>query len=339
MQEQKSFDSTGLEDERRSGRLSTETATTIAIFALTLAMILASRFISSAFGGWGQIETILYLGSFLVFCSFGQGLVILVRGLDLSIASLIALGGILTTSMMNGSDAGMWYIIPAILLACGAVGALSGIGVAVLKVPPFIMTMAMGLVVYSTCLGLTNGTPRGYPAPGLSDLMAARPLGVPAPVLLLLAFVAGGTVVQSFSGLGRKLNAVGNNPRAAYIAGLPSRTLVASAYMISAVCAGFTGIMLAGYAHGATLRMGDDYLLPSIAAVVVGGSSILGGQGSFLGTVGGALLLTTLSTILSAFGIAHGWKTIIEGAVILIALVALREQFFAAIRGTFGKRS
>lgn len=339
MQERNPFDVSGIEDNRRSARISGQAVTTITIFAITLAMVFASRLVSASFGGWNQIETILYLGSFLVFCSFGQGLVILVRGLDLSIASVIALGGILTTSMMNGADAGIWYIVPVILLACGGVGLISGLGVALLNVPPFIMTMAVGLITYSACLGLTGGTPRGYPAPMLSDLMAARPLGLPAPVLLLLLFVVIGTAIQSYSGLGRKLNAVGNNPRAAHIAGLSSRRLIASAYVISAVCAGFTGIMLTGYSHGATLRMGDDYLLSSIAAVVVGGSSIVGGKGSFLGTVGGALLLTTLSTVLSALGIAHGWKTIIEGSVILIALIALREQFFTAVRVTLKQRS
>jgi ribose transport system permease protein len=90
--------------------------------------------------------------------------------------------------------------------------------------------------------------------------------------------------------------------------------------------------MLAGYSDGATLRMGDSYLLPSIAAVVVGGSSILGGTGSFAATVGGAVLLTTLGTVIAALGIGEGWRTVIEGAIILVALVLLRESTFAQLR-------
>src|SRR5699024_1879072 len=92
-------------------------------------------------------------------------------------------------------------------------------------------------------------------------------------------------------------------------------------YVISAMCSGFAGFMLVGYANGATLRMGDDYLLPSIAAVVIGGSSILGGKGGFLGSVGGAFLLTILGTIITAIGINLGFRTIIEGGIILIALL------------------
>ena len=318
--------------------ISGQSVTVIAIFALTLAMIFASRLVSPSFGGWSQIETVLYLGSFLVFCAFGQGLVILVRGLDLSIASVITLGGVLTTTLMNGSDSGLFYLIPVVLILCAFVGVISGIGVAVFHIPPFIVTMAVGLIVYSLALGYTQGTPRGYPAPALSAFMQAQYLGIPASVYLLLGFVVAGTILQSYSSLGRRLNAVGNNPLAAYIAGLPSKSLIISAYAISALCAGFTGMMLAGYSNGATLRMGDAYLLPSIAAVVVGGSSILGGKGSFLGTVGGALLLTTLAMILSALGIQQGWQTIIEGGVILLALVVLREQSMAALQMWFGRK-
>lgn len=325
------------EDIRATARVSGQAITIATIFGITLAMILLSRFVSPAFGGWSQIETILYLSSFLVFCAFGQGLVILVRGLDLSVASMITLGGVLSASLMDGSNQGFWYIVPGILVACMLVGCVSGIGVSFFKVPPFIMTMAVGLIVYSLCLGFTQGTPRGYPAPVLSGFMQGRVLGIPSPIFLLVAFVVGGTLLQSYSAFGRKLNAVGNNPVAAYVAGLPSNLLVISAYALSALFAGFTGMVLAGYANGATLRMGDDYLLPSIAAVVVGGSSILGGQGNFLGTVGGALLLTTLATILAALGIEQGWKTIVEGLVILVALIALREQSFAAFRAWFGK--
>lgn len=326
-------------DQRAASRLTAQSITVLTIFGLTLGLILLSRFVSPSFGGWSQIETVLYLGSFLVFCAFGQGLVILVRGLDLSIASVITLGGVLTTTFMDGSNVGLWYVIPLVLLVCAAVGMISGIGVAVFHIPPFIVTMSVGLIVYSLALGLTQGTPRGYPAPALTEFIQSQYLGVPIPVYLLIVFVIAATVLQSYSTLGRRLNAVGNNPLAAYIAGLPSKNLIISAYAISALFAGFTGMMLAGYSNGATLRMGDSYLLPSIAAVVLGGSSILGGKGSFLGTVGGALLLTTLAMILSALGIEQGWKTIVEGGVILIALVVLRDQSKVAMQQWFGRKN
>jgi len=323
---------TGSEDTRKAQKISPAVITVTTIYLIVLLMIFGSRTLSPSFGGLSQLETILYLSSFLVFCAFGQGLVILVRGLDLSIASVITVGGVLSAALMDGSNAGLFYVIPTILIFCALIGLVNGIGITLFNIPPFIMTMAVGIVVYSLSLGFTGGTPRGFPAPALNSFMQSHVLGVPSPILLLLVFAAIGTLVQSFSSFGRKLTAVGNNPEAAYVAGLSSKRLVISVYAISAACAGFTGILLASYANGATLRMGDDYLLPSIAAVVVGGSSILGGKGTFLGTVGGAMLLTTLATILSALGIGQGWKTVVEGAVILIALILLRDQVFDSLR-------
>ena len=326
-------------DTRARPRLASSVITTVVIFILTAILIAGSRAISPAFGSWSQLETILYLSAFLIIVGFGQGLVILVRGLDLSIASVITLGGVLTTMWMNGSNELAWLVLPAVILSCSVVGVLSGVGVTLLRIPPFIMTLAMGIIVYSLCLGYTAGTPRGYAPPFLVTFMHARWLTVPAPILFLLGFVVIAVVVQSWTTLGRRLYAVGNNPAAAYVAGLPTRALTISAYAVSGACAGLTGVMLAGYSNGATLRMGDDYLLPSVAAVVIGGSSILGGQGGFVGTVGGAILLTTLGTILAALGIEEGWKTIIEGGVILTALILLREQFYEALRAQFGNRS
>ncbi len=274
----------------------------------------------------------------MIIVGYGQGLVILVRGLDLSIASVITLGAVLTTIWLNGSNDYAWIVLPGVILACAFVGCLSGIGVSYLRIPPFIMTLAAGIIVYSLCLGYTAGTPRGYSPPFLVSFMHARLGGIPVPIIFTFVFVVIAVVVQSWSTLGRRLYAIGNNPAAAYVAGLPTRMLTITAYAVSGGCAGLTGIMLAGYSNGATLRMGDDYLLPSVAAVVIGGSSILGGQGNFVGTVGGAILLTTLGTLLAAVGIEEGWKTIIEGGVIITALVLLREQFYDALRTQFGSK-
>jgi ribose transport system permease protein len=147
-------------DTRRSGRIRSETISTAAIFALAILLVLASRFVSPALGSWDQVDTIITLASFLIVAAFGQGLVILVGGLDLSIASMITLGGVLATTW-NGSLGSEWVLIPAVLLICACVGALNAIGVIWLAIPPFIMTMASGIIVASAALGYTSGTPRG----------------------------------------------------------------------------------------------------------------------------------------------------------------------------------
>jgi ribose transport system permease protein len=192
--------------------------------------------------------------------------------------------------------------------------------------------MATSIIVASATLGMTNGTTRGAAPELLTDLMKSQVAGVPASIFFLVAFVFVAWVVQACSVFGRHVYAVGTNDQAARIAGIPVTLTRFLPYVISAVCAGFVGMMLVGYSNGATLRMGDNYLLPSIAAVVIGGSSILGGRGTFLGTVGGAILLTTLGTIISAIGLNFGLRTIIEGSIILIALLLLRDEFFERLR-------
>lgn len=318
-------------DQRGRQKLDRETVNTLVVFGLSIVLIVCSRFISPALGSWSQVLTVLILASFLIILSFGQGLVILIGGLDLSIPALITLGGVLTTTWVGTGDAGVWYMLPAILAICALVGAVSGIGIVWLKVPPFIMTMATSIVVASVALGYTSGTPRGGSPSALLWLMKAWFLGVPVVIYFTLAFILFGWLLQNFTALGRRLRALGTNRNAALIAGVSVNRLELVPYAVSAACAGFVGMMLVGYSNGATLRMGDSYMLPSIAAVVIGGSSILGGSGTFIGTVGGAILLTTLGTMISAIGLSEGWRTIIEGGIIVGALLVLRGEFLTHI--------
>lgn len=331
---QTDFTRTG--DARGGARISRETISAISVAVLCVVLLFGARLINPALGSWSQVETVMVLGFFLVVLSFGQGLVILTGGLDLSLPATITLGGILATTWAGSGDAAQWYILPLVLAACGTVGLMSAIGVIWLRVPPFIMTMAMSIIVASALLGYTKGTPRGTAPDVAVALMKSDVLGLPTPIVALVVFVILGWLFQSRSVFGRYLYAVGTNVDAARNAGVPVIVTQILPYVISAICGGFVGIALVGYSSGATLRMGDDYLLPSIAAVVIGGSSILGGRGTFLGTVGGALLLTILGTIIAALGLEFGLRTIIEGSIILIALLLLREELFQKLRA-FGK--
>lgn len=319
-------------DTRTSAKISRDTISALSVAVLCVLLLLSARLVSPAMGSWTQVETVLVLGFFLVVLSYGQGLVILSGGLDLSLPATITLGGILATSWVGANDPDAWYLLPVVLMICGLVGLLSGIGVVWLKVPPFIITMAMSIIVASALLGYTGGTPRGAAPTAAVALMKTEVLGLPMPMIVLVAFVLLGWVFQSRSIYGRYLYAIGTNLDAARIAGVPVTAMQILPYVISAMCAGFVGIALVGYSSGATLRMGDDYLLPSIAAVVIGGSSILGGRGTNLGTAGGAILLTTLGTIISALGMEFGLRTVIEGSIVLFALLLLREELFQKLR-------
>jgi len=306
--------------------MGSENWTAAALFGLTIVLILGSRIISPGLGGWQQAQAILLLSSFTIVLGFGQGLVVLIGGLDLSVGSLMSLGGILAFGWAGGSLLDLLWSLPCILAITGLIGTVNGLGVTVLRLPPFIMTLATSLIVYGVILGFTGGWARGLASPVLVAIYIDAFLGVPIILWVLLILVALGTLLQSHTSFGRRLYAVGTNAVAAYIAGVPVRLLTIAAYTISGVTAGFAGMLLVGYATGANLIMGQAYLLPSVAAVVIGGASITGGRGIYLGTVGGALLLTTLSTIISAIGLGEGWRTVIYGTVILLALLLVRDN-------------
>ncbi|KAF0251003.1 MULTISPECIES: ABC transporter permease [Pseudomonas] len=326
-----------IKDTRKSARLSRETLNTAGVFTLCILALFAAKWINPNAGSYQQVETILVLCSFLVVVAFGQGLVVLIGGLDLSIPSVITLGGILTAVWIGPE--GSTLKVGAVLAVCAGVGLLNGLGVVVFKVPAFIMTLAMGIIVYSLCLGATGGAPSGASPGALTWIMSGRVVGIPVIVILTVvgAFIA--FIVQSRTRFGTRLYALGSNAEAAKFAGLHTLRLTILTYGLSALLAGITGMLLVGYSNGATLRMGDPYLLPSVAAVVIGGSSISGGRGSFIGTLGGALLLTILDMIISSLGFSQGWRTVISGGIILFAILLQHEGAMDYLRSLKRKKS
>jgi ribose transport system permease protein len=188
------------------------------------------------------------------------------------------------------------------------------------------MTLAMGMMVSSALLGLTGGSPQGQAAPALVALFASAGQTVPPIVYLMALFTVLAVAWQRRTVFGRMVYAIGTSPEAARLAGLPVARVTVICYAISGAAAGAAGVLYVGFASGATLETGQDILIPVIAAVVVGGTSIIGGRGSYLGVVGGALLLTTLSIMITATGVGAGWRAVIHGSVILVALLLLQED-------------
>lgn len=298
----------------------------LGVFAITLFLFLASGLIEPALLGAPSVRTVLLLSSFVVLVSFGQGLVILSGGLDLSVGSIITLGGVLLGAWVPESNAHLARAIPAILaIGCG-IGIVNGIGVATLRIPAFVMTLAMGIIIQSVVLALTQGAPAANSAPGLIAALSNHYiLQIPLLVWSMFLFVVLAAVVQDMSTLGRAVHALGANPRAARIAGLHSNWLIIACYALSGTSAALCGLVLLGFVGAPTLSMGDPYTIESVAAVVVGGSSILGGSGYFLGTVGGALFLGVLSNDMTAMGMSAGWRTLIEGGIIVAALLVFSK--------------
>lgn len=318
-------------------RLDSEMLTALVLVGISVALVLASRLLGAHYGTWSQAREILVISSFLMVVAFGQQMVILIGGLDLSVSSMMTLGGVLAFNWVGASGTALLWGLPVILAVTGAAGACSGIGVTVLRLPPFIMTLAMGIILYGAMLGFTQGTPTGQASPFLSALFGRTPVGIP-----ILYLMAAGTCAAWFfqvrTRFGRQVYAYGTNPVAAHVAALPVKRIVIATYALSGMSAGLAGILSDGYVGGVTLTTGQSYLLPSIAAVVVGGTSIAGGRGIYFGAAAGAILLTTLSTIVSSLGIAEGWRTIIYGLVIFAALVLLRGDIALVLKRSMPRR-
>jgi ribose transport system permease protein len=265
----------------------------------------------------------LILALFLVLVAFGQGLIILSGGVDLSVPSSVALGAFATGYFTSHGWPTILAVAAAIALA-GLVGLINGIIISRSGFPPFIVTLSIGSIVASGLLGFSAGNPGQTSPTELSALFAVEAtfVGVPIAAWILVATLIVCYTIQSGSALGRRTYAIGNSARAATIAGIPVARSLQLVYCIAGGAFGFAGVLLLGYGSGADLNIGAPWLLPSIAAVVVGGSSIKGGSGSFMGTVGGAFLLTILGICISAAGLSEGYKQILYGGVVLVALLS-----------------
>lgn len=269
---------------------------------------------------------VLVLSSFLAILALGQGCVILTGGLDLSLPWVIALSGILVSSLSAGSNEALLYAVPLALLTGCAVGLLNGAGVVFLGLSPFVMTLAMNGILQGIALLYSNGTPDGFAAPALRAFMSARVMGVTPVVFFMGLFMISAILLTTKTAFGRRIYAIGNSERAAVLSGINVRSTIILVYVLSGFCAALVGILLSGLAGQASLGMGDEYLLPSIAAVVIGGTLITGGRGSYVGMFGGVLLLTSLQTLLAGTTLPTSTRSIVYGTVILGAVVALRER-------------
>jgi len=207
---------------------------------------------------------------------------------------------------------------------------VNGFCVAYLAVPAVVMTLAMNGIMEGLTLGLTKGLTcvrcNSYAPRVLQDVVHEDLLGIPADLILWFGVAALASVVLAFTTYGRKIYATGNNPTAAYLAGVNVRLVTMSLYGLSGMFAALAGIVLVSYSGQPTLGMGDPYLFQSIAAAVIGGISILGGRGNYLGTVAGAVSLVALISLLQAENMPDYGRSIVYGVAILAVLVLFGRE-------------
>jgi ribose transport system permease protein len=243
-------------------------------------------------------------------------LVILMGHIDLSVPWTLAAGAMLGTAI-----GGPWAI-PVGLGVGLLVGLVNGLGVAYLRVPSMIFTLGINAVMRGFMVMLTGGfSPRSMATPTMSWLATGNLLGVPMPLIVWAMLSVGIVLLLQRTPLGRYIYAIGNRERAAYLSGINTRLVLVAAFVICGMCSALAGVLLAGYSSKAYQGMGDAYLLPAIAAVVIGGTNILGGRGRYLGTVVGTILIVLLTSVLSVMQMPEAGRQVIYGAVIITMLL------------------
>jgi len=274
--------------------------------------------------GAGQILSVaLTFSAFYVIVGIGQMFVITTGpgNVDLSIPANIALSGALAMILMDGSD-GMILVGILAAIGCGAlIGVFNFLLIRTLSIPPIIATLSASFVVQSVAIAYGRGL-KIKPPPLLSEIVQAHLLGVPLLALVVLVIAGAMAFVLGRTLYGRAVTAIGQNPRAAEFAGIPVGTTRFATYVLSAALAGLCGSLLAAFSGGASLNMGEEYLLASIAVVVIGGSSVAGGDSNVAGLWGASLFLYLLTSMLNTFGVGAGIRLVATG-VIIIAVITI----------------
>ena len=295
----------------------------VTAFACIVLLLAFGSFYSTSFLSPEYLLQQLKVASFLGVIATGMMIVVLLGQIDLSVPWSVAVGGMMACAAAAFGPTGEVLAIPFGVLCGMAVGLVNGIGVAYLRIPSMIITLATNAVAQGLMVVYTGGFSPQDSATAAMRFLATGALipGLPNAVVIWALIGAGAVFALNRTTFGRTVYGIGNSEVAAYLSGIDTRRVLMIAFIVSGGLSALGGVLLAGYASKAAQSMGDTYLLPSIAAVVLGGTSILGGRGSYLGTVAGVILITLLQSILSVMQMQEAGRQIIYGVVIVLMLL------------------
>jgi len=290
----------------------------VAFFLLCLTLSFASEYFLTT----KNIVNVLRQTAINGILAIGMTLVILARGIDLSVGSVLALSGIVAASFATGETPSPAWVACAAGLGVGlACGLVNGVVISKLGVPPFVATLGM----LSVARGMTYIYSEGMPIPDLSKgflwIGQGRVAGVPVPVLFFAAAFILFWVVLNRTTFGRYIYAVGGNERSARTAGINTRKVLVSVYALAGLLAGLGGLILTARTTAGLPQAGQSYELDAIAAVVIGGTSLSGGVGTIRGTLFGALIIGVINNGLDLLGVSSFYQQVVKGAIIVCAVL------------------
>ena len=270
--------------------------------------------------------------AFVAIIAIGMTAVIITGGIDLSVGAVLVLSGMVIGMTMH-AGLSIWLAIPLALGVSLAVGALNGVMIAYIGVPPFVVTLGMLSITRSLAMVLSNNRMVYEFGPDQPRLLALGggfvnlalpfidPIRVPSPVIFLAVLLVIASAAFRWSRWGRHLYAIGGNERAATMTGVPVRRVKVSVYMFCSLCAGIAGILEVGWLGTVTTSLGQGMELTVIAASVIGGTNLAGGAGTAFGAVVGAALIEVIRNSLILLGISTFWQGTFVGSFIIVAVL------------------
>jgi len=275
----------------------------------------------------GAISTIFMLTLLLSFASAGQTIVLIGGGLDFTVGAVMSTAAIITVTIMNAQDGRFIPALAVVLVFSAAVGIVNGLCTVKIGLPPLIVTLAIANVVSRLQYVFTGGSPLGFAGPAFIRTINAR-FFTYIPSLTFYALIIFPLVfyILNRSRFGRQLYLVGNNSEAARLAGIKVNKVKILSYVVSAILAGFTGMLGAGYMQSALPQMFDGYAYNSLIAVIVGGTAFSGGVGSYTGSIAGALVMVVLSNTLTTLNLSQPIRNIVMGGIMVLLLLMYNRK-------------
>ena len=283
----------------------------------------AAIIFTRGYGAGGMLTAALSLAGFTVVGGLGQMFVITLGpgNVDLSLPANIGLASAVAMTVMAGDDR-LVAIGLAAALGCGlAIGIVNYLLIRTLRIPPIIATLSASFIIQSIDISYGRGL-QIKPPPGFADFTNIQILGIPLLAILTVIFTLAAGIALQRTVYGRSVLAIGQNIRAAGFAGIRVGWVRFATYALSGALGGLDGALLAGYFRGANVDLGNEYLLASVAVVVIGGTSVAGGNANVIGLWGAALFLVLLLTMLNTFGVSAGVRLLVTGIVIVAVITA-----------------
>jgi len=289
------------------------------IWYALVALVIATAIIAPHSLSHRAVLTMLPVAAILAVASLGQSLTIQQGGIDFTVPGVMTAAAVLVTGESNSQDAHLFKAIVIALVISAVIGLASGLAVALFRVTPIIATLAVNALALGAVSSYASSAPKQSP-PKLAAFAIDRTLGVPNTIFIALAVLVVAVVVQTRMTVGRRFVAIGDNPVTARAMGLPVTRYVIGTYMAASLLYGMAGIMLAGYVVAPSLSLGTPYLLSTITAVVIGGTSFGGGRARLVGAAVAALFLTQLNSLLNAISAPPSTSLMLEAVAIAIAV-------------------